>query len=70
MHTQLTLSSQRLADQFHLSTKELILYELPVLVSLQFSLLVPYYQAHPHLLALRDSELALNWHNNLSLDTT
>lgn len=37
-----------------ISTKELLLYEFPVLVALQFSLLAPLYQVEAHYDRLRD----------------
>ena len=37
-----------------ISTKELLLYEFPVLVALQFSLLTPIYQVEAHYDRLKD----------------
>lgn len=45
---------QRITDVFRISSKELILYELPVLVSLQFSLLTPAHQALSHYEKLKE----------------
>jgi hypothetical protein len=39
---------EEIADNFRLSSRELLLYEFPVLVVLQFSLLTPNHQARLH----------------------
>ena len=44
----LCFSFQKIADIFRIPSKELTLYELPVLVSLQFSLLTPTHQSLAH----------------------
>lgn len=47
---------QRITDVYRISTKELLLYEFPVLALLQFSLLTPNFQAQAHFERLRELE--------------
>lgn len=49
---------EKITDVFRVSTKELLLYEFPVLAVLQFSLLTPSWQVQAHYDRLRDLELS------------
>lgn len=47
---------QKITDVYRISSKELLLYEFPVLALLQFSLLTPTFQALAHYERLRELE--------------